>query len=164
MKKSRLLGAVFIYVITVSQPAWSALVLDQEYIAPSSPGLISGVGAADFAQTFTVGIDGHISAIEVDIRNVEGNQDSLFFDLRSVVDGKPVEDAVRNRPHSVPSLPGPLWSTKFRRWFEPEPRRTPFGVAPPSPVTSGGGQKRPSAARTAPLSAIPGMSMPQPPA
>jgi len=49
---------------------------------------------------------------------------------------------VRNRPLFAPSLPVPLWSSKFRRRFEPDPPKPPFGIEPPppAPVTSGGGE------------------------
>ena len=82
MKIYRYICAICVYMFCGLQSAISSQILDQEFVAPNSPGIISGIGAADFAQTFTVGISGHLSAIEVDINNVEGNQDSLFVTTR----------------------------------------------------------------------------------
>ena len=36
----------------------------------------------------------------------------------------------RFAPHSAPSLPVPVWPTRFRRWLEPAPRNSPFEIAP----------------------------------
>ena len=55
----------------------------------------------------------------------------------------------RFAPHSAPSLPVPLWPTRFRRWLEPAPRNSPFGIAPlPAPATWGRAKKRPPRTRS----------------
>ncbi|MDX1490820.1 MAG: hypothetical protein R3332_06000 [Pseudohongiellaceae bacterium] len=65
--------------------------IDQQFQANSSPGMYSGVGSADFAQTFTVSRSGVLIAVEFEIQRASGNEDDLFFDLRDVDGELPVE-------------------------------------------------------------------------
>ena len=65
-------------------------VLDQFYV-PDNPNLAAGANSGvDSAQTFTVGIAGTLTRVEIWVYALDGTADgNLFFDVRPTVDGVP---------------------------------------------------------------------------
>jgi hypothetical protein len=87
--------------------------LDQSF-EPTSPNVFAGIDpSADKAQTFTVGITGQLTRVDVYIRRLDaGTSDSLVFDIRETVSGVPIEDdgttlaSATLAPSSVPLTTG----------------------------------------------------------
>lgn len=80
------LAAVALVAFGASQ-ARAAILLDQ-YFTPT-PTVYSGVGEADKSQTFTVGLAGTLSRVELLLR--DGVQGNVLFDIRRTSSGLPIE-------------------------------------------------------------------------
>ena len=86
-----------ILVTTLPGPAAALPILDQEY-DPTIDRLL-GIGQVegqadpdiDLAQTFTVGITGILTSVEVLIRRESGITEDLLFDIRTIAGGVPTE-------------------------------------------------------------------------
>jgi hypothetical protein len=91
----------------------AAPVLDQYFEAGSSSNLTSYVGGAvDKAQTFTVGLSGILSQIDLDIQRITTSND-LIFDIRATSNGLPIE----NDSTTLASLTVPFNSIQTTRDF-----------------------------------------------
>jgi len=76
-----------IAVVLVPTLCLGDMVLDQSLTSGTIQGTL---GAPDNAQTFTVGLDGTLSAVHVQLTRI-GSKD-LVFDVRNTVGGAPTED------------------------------------------------------------------------
>jgi len=95
MKKSRLLGAVcagLIFFSSIFNSAASAPILDQ--IADSPLNLTTmPFGSLDIAQTFTVGITGQLTRVDLKIGEFGfGTPEVVHIDIRPTINGVPIED------------------------------------------------------------------------
>lgn len=80
-------------VMLFSGSAFSTVVVDQQYLPGASSNSYSGIGAADFSQTFTAQINGTIDSISLLIERSTADMPSdLVFDIRRTVNSVPLED------------------------------------------------------------------------
>lgn len=77
--------------VVIAVPAQAVPLLDAAYDPGDTRTTIAGIGAADFAQTFTVQTSGTLSALKLLLENTSGNRDDLFVDIRRTTSGVPVE-------------------------------------------------------------------------
>jgi hypothetical protein len=103
-----------------------AAILDQSFEVDecAGPGRCGGsIGVAENAQTFTAGVSGALSRIEVKLQNV-GSQD-LSFDVRPTVGGVPVEDD--GAAYAEITLPNSSIPPEVVTWVEFD--LNPFNIA-----------------------------------
>ena len=83
---------------SLSSPAWAASELDQSFVPPPQPLLFAviGGGFTFIAQTFTAGLDGFLTAVNVNVNTSPGVSPpvSLRVQILEVVNGVPVNSAL----------------------------------------------------------------------
>lgn len=93
-------GLIALAVLFVSSPVAATPIQDQFFDPGPSPSLATG--RLDKAQTFTVGITGTLTRVDVDISR--GSTADLLFDIRPTVAGVPVEsDGITLAAVTVPA-------------------------------------------------------------
>jgi hypothetical protein len=94
----RLLTAIASFSMTaiVASASWAVVVVDQEFLPASTP-FNSNIGLSSNlqkAQTFTVGIDGSIVALDLRVRRQTNSSLPLLFDIRRIDNGLPADGDV----------------------------------------------------------------------
>lgn len=86
----RLFFAVLVAVV-LAAPVSAGTVLDQNFVTTDNPNSNTGVGLASssLAQTFTVGLDGTLAAVEFNILKNSEPVFDLTVDIRTLIGGAP---------------------------------------------------------------------------
>ena len=109
------IGILFLFVtfsLTISKSTYATSIIDQSFdaVAAGSYGGLNIQSDQELAQTFTVGISGILSGVDLQVRrsNASLPDQNLLFDVRPTIGGIPVVDdslALVSLPISVSDVP-----------------------------------------------------------
>ena len=91
LSSCRALVAALSFAVFAATPSWGLPILDQTNLILPTMGSAAVVTSQSLAQSFTVGIDGRLSQIDVQLWKTEGatGDDVLFRLLQTLPDGSP---------------------------------------------------------------------------
>ncbi|WP_435021877.1 PEP-CTERM sorting domain-containing protein [Tundrisphaera sp. TA3] len=96
MNSRRILPAALFLALAASAPGKADFVLDQSNVITSRTFDIAVVSTQSVAQTFTVGVQGILARVDLQIAQSQGTTGDLLFSIRTTAGGAPNPDEVQS--------------------------------------------------------------------